>query len=202
MHPAVVTSFESERGCGYRKPGGLYLVSDTAGRDCGIVPFELKTCPCCGEGFKPSRGYRWIDSERILESAGDCRLSATECESCPANIKFRAEMGPAILIWISDKFYPTTDDFNKESNEMGISRRISGDALPRGFQLGETWVFLAHKAAIVEYSGQEEKAVPGVFTIFKPRRIERIVDGSETDAEIDEMVKRGITPVQVFYEAK
>lgn len=202
MHPAVSVSIEEKRGCGYRVPGGLYLVSDGAGRDCGLIPFELKVCPCCGEGFKPSRGYRWVDSERILNLAGRCKLSASECASCPANPEFRSEMGPAVLIWVSDTHYPHPDDFQKEAARMGISRRISGDALPRGFKIGETWVFLAHKAAISKFAGDEPEYLPGVFRIFKPQRIEKIVDGSETDKEIDDMIKLGISPVQVFYEGE
>jgi hypothetical protein len=34
-HAAIVTRIDRKRGCGFRKPGGLYLCSDGAGRECG-----------------------------------------------------------------------------------------------------------------------------------------------------------------------
>ena len=80
---------------------------------------------------------------------------------------------------------------------MGISRRIAGDQIPRGLIVGETWVFLAHRLAIDTSSAEP---TPGVFRAFIPEMIEYIVKGNETDAEIESLVKRGITPVQVFNE--
>lgn len=192
MHPAVMTVFEGVRGCGRRKPGGLYLVNDGEGQDCGRLPFPLTVCPCCGEGFRPSRGYRWVDGERILQSAPTCTYK--KCyEGCSFRSGNEQNVGRAMLIWISPEHYPTTQDFNLETERMGLSRRITGDALPRGFKLGQTWVFLAHRMAI----GGEE---PGVFNAFVPSRVEYVVTGEESDDDIDKLIKRGITPVQVFDE--
>jgi len=197
MHPAIRTSLEWKRGCGYRKVGGLYLVSDPGGRECGRIPFPLEICPCCGEGFRPSRGYRWIDGEKLLALAESCKLSARKCAGCPAT--GQVDIGRSLLIWVSPDHY-TVEEFDKEAVTMGVSRRISGDALPRGLILGQTWIFLAHKEAITKYMGDEPEHIPGVFKLFKPSRIEKIVTGEETDDEIEALVERGITPVRVFYE--
>jgi len=199
MHPAIKTSIEGKRGCGYRKVGGLYLVTDPGGRICGRIPFPLEVCPCCGEGFRPSRGFRWIDGEKLIDLAGDCKASARNCRGCPASDALKSEIGQALLIWVSPEHY-TIEEFNKEADLMGVSRRISGDALPRGLVIGQTWVFLAHKEAIVKYSGDEPEYTPGVFKLVRPTRVEKIVTGDESDEKIEALVKRGITPVRVFYE--
>lgn len=103
---------------------------------------------------------------------------------------------------------------------MGVSRRITGDALPRGLVIGETWIFLAHKEAIypgdiaaqypqalepqeiadLAIASATNKRMPGVFHAFQPSRVEYVVTGEETDEEIESMVARGISPVQVFNE--
>ena len=205
MHPAVQNRVEGRRGCGYRKPGGLYLVNRSEGKPCGRIPFPLIVCPCCGEGFRPSRGYRWVDGEKLLETAPECSF-----DKCIDDCSFREgneeNVGRSILIWTSPDNYPTPDDFLTESGEMGVCRRLSGDQIPRGLIVGETWVFLAHREAIVRERKDSERLVdyhyflPGVFHAFVPEMIEYVVTGEETDAEIERLVKRGITPVQVFNE--
>lgn len=197
-HPAVSVSLEGKRGCGYRKPGGMYMVNDGPGLPCGRIPFPLSVCPCCGEGFRPSRGYRWVDGERILQAAPACAYLPDGCrETCAFAAGNEEAVGRAILIWVSADSYPTTSDFMKEAEAMGVSRRITGDALPRGLVIGETWIFLAHKQAIDELSDEPS---PGVFHAYQPSRVEYVVTGEETDEEIESMVERGISPVQVFNE--
>ncbi len=197
-HPAVSVKIEGERGCGYRKPGGLYLVNDGPGESCGRIPFPLGVCSCCGEGFRPSRGYRWVDGGRILGTAPACAYLPDGCrDTCSFRSGNEDEIGRAILVWVSADSYPTTADFLKEAQAMGISRRITGDALPRGLVIGETWMFLAHKQAIDALSPEP---APGVFHAFQPSRVEYVVTGEESDEEIESMVARGISPVQIFNE--
>ena len=43
----VHTSVESARGCGYRKGGGIYLVSGGLSEPCPKLPIELHSCPTC-----------------------------------------------------------------------------------------------------------------------------------------------------------
>ena len=144
---------EAKRGCGYRKVGGLYLVSGGFGVPCDRLPIELTVCPCCHGGFKQSRGWTWIDVALLV--GGDHTINTPsksypcDCQSlgrcCPLceNVK---GLGKAGLLWIGEKFYPTPADFDREGAAMGISRRIS--AIPRNFKVGETWILLAHPKTI------------------------------------------------------
>lgn len=183
---------EPRRGCGYRKVGGLYLVGGGAGAPCCKLPILLDVCPCCGGGIKQSRGWTWIDPRPFLKKA--CEWTGI----CPAADP--AKLGEKVgLIWIGEGFYPTADSFIEEANKLGISRRIK--AVPRGFKLGEHWVFLAHPKIGELPSGTDEPPLPvgGIFRIFKPTRIEKIVTESQA-ADADEMAKlekAGITPFVV-----
>lgn len=75
---------------------------------------------------------------------------------------------------------------------LGVSRRIA--AIPRDFKLGETWVWLAHRRAISKADGTE---TAGVFRMFRPQRIEYVVNGTETEEELNRMEERGFTLVEV-----
>lgn len=188
---------EARRGCGYRKVGGIYLVSDALGAPCDRMPYPLEVCPCCGAGVKPARGWTWIDPVKLFGEHMGCR-DTLPCPICqPAfffgektlvNGKTLETAKRAGLLWIGDQFYSPTE-FLSEAAMLGVSRRIS--AVPRGFKVGETWVFLAHSKAChrwdinkVDPHGQigELEEYPGIFCVFKPKRIELIVNQSEYDA--------------------
>ena len=186
---------EKPRGCGRRKPGGLYLVAPGEGEPCCKLPLKLDVCPTCHAGIKPARGWTWIDGDAFLGGI-TCQNPYRE-DTCPA----AQPMGMVGLLWVGEKFYPTPDDFSREALEMGISRRIS--ALPKGFKLGETWVFLAHRKGIsmcleAEDGTQEEVFYPAIFRIFKPTAVEYVVRGDETPEELEKLIDRGITPVKVL----
>jgi hypothetical protein len=88
--------------------------------------------------------------------------------------------------------------FAAEATKLGISRRIR--VIPRGFKLGETFVFLAHPRIkeIVDENGVI-KWIGGVFWIFRPTRIEKIIGASESrdEAEMEKLADAGITPIIV-----
>jgi hypothetical protein len=110
-------------------------------------------------------------------------------------------MGQVGLIWVGERYYPTIGHFTREADQMGISRRIH--AVPKDFKLGETWVMLAHRNAILKETvkmGDEPEFTPGIFRIFKPTAIEAVVSGEEDDDEIEKLLKRGLTPVKVERE--
>jgi hypothetical protein len=127
------------------------------------------------------------------------------------------------LMWVGSKFY-TPGSFMKEALEVGASKRIN--AIPKGFVVGETWVILAHRQAAMkifdrhefdkkgncEYCGQAEldilgrngsslpqckRKMPGIFSAFKPDRIEKLVDDDTPQEEIEQLEKRGITVIKV-----
>lgn len=208
MHPLVETRIDVERGCGWRQPGGLYLVSGAIGMPCGRLPIELTVCPTCSCGVKPARGWTWIESGPFLADR-ECQAEPARCLLCPLSRR----MGKVGLLWIGEKFYATPGDFIKEADRIGISRRIP--ALPTGFVIGQTWVWLAHRKSIsrvCDYcKGNRSLACdrcdefrltwhPAVFRAFRPQAIEYVTKGDETDEEIGSLLSRGITPVKVIRE--
>ena len=184
-------SVEAKRGCGYRRVGGLYLVGEGPGAPCDRMPIPLNVCPCCGEGIKFSRGWTWIQPTRLFKgnhSANEFCECDPQCPACYCETHFGLE-GKAGLLWVGEKFY-TISSFTEESVRLGVSKRIA--TVPHGFEIGKTWVFLAHKKAINDET-------PGIFMVFRPHAIEKIVTISEScDAEkMENLKKRGITPVRV-----
>jgi hypothetical protein len=180
-------AIEAKRGCGYRKVGGLYIVGSGLGHDCCKLPIPLGICPTCGGGVKQTRGWTWIDPRPWLREA--CQHKSLLCPAAAPEI-----LGPRVgLLWIGRQFYPTPGTFLHEANTQGISRRISG--VPRGFEVGKHWVFLAHPEAV----WIEENKGPGIFSIFKPTAIEKIVTESQADDPelMDDLTKRGISAVIV-----
>ncbi len=203
---------DQKRGCGWRKSGGLYLISGGLAAPCGRLPIPLSVCPTCHSGIKPSRGWTWIDGTTLLKDKACGYAETPHCVICPLH----EAPGQVGLLWIGEKHYATPSDFEKEANAQGISRRIP--ALPNGFKLGETWVWLAHRKAVskvcptckgvgnecgcmdedcIECNGEGWLYTAAVFQVFKPTAVEYVVTGKETDSELDHMTKRGITPIHV-----
>jgi len=207
----IKTRYEHKRGCGWRKAGGLYLVSDGLGIPCGKLPIPLRVCPTCGHGIKPSRGWTWINGTELVKDV-TCQFSVIDiqdCKTCPLN----GDPGRVGLIWIGEKYYKTASDFTNEAIRQGISRRIA--MVPRDFKLGKTWVWLAHRKGLTQIcpdcngsgaafgidcdfcNGEGYIYTPAVFHAFKPTAIEYVVTGKESDAELEQLFKRGITPVKI-----
>lgn len=184
----MITHIEGKRGCGYRKPGGLYLVSDGLSAPCGKLPIPLEVCPCCCGGIKPTRGWTWVNGTQLAADKACLAAGTTNCALCPMS----KPMGRVGLLWVGEAYYKSTQSFVDEAHRQGVSRRISG--VPRDFKLGETWVWLAHRKCIENPDGSW---TAGVFRAFKPRAIEYVVRGDETDDELESLCKRGITPVRV-----
>lgn len=216
---------EPKRGCGFRKPGGLYLVCDGLSTPCGKLPIPLTVCPCCGAGIKHSLGWTWVNARRLAEGV--------ECtnEDCSGACPLHTPPEKAGLLWIGESFYKSPLDWMNEARLLGVSRKIA--SVPRGFKVGEDWVLVAHrKATIISASCQCEPCeyckdntcgadgccdecgravapdaickkcnnvtyIPAIFHAFKPDRIEYIVKGSETEDELDELERRGLTLVKL-----
>lgn len=207
---------EQRRRCGYRKLGGLYLVSGPGGMPCDRLPLELTVCPTCSQGIKQSRGWTWVDVAALVDGTHRGCGDEWECPFC-----FRpGDMGMAGLLWVGGKFYPSVKSFEDEARAMGISRRIA--AVPRGFAAGKTWVLLAHPKTIARRcgcvrDGYESMSLisppdpkcehcegtgmvftTGIFKVWQPLRIEKILEESKrgTEEHLD-LEKRNITPVFV-----
>lgn len=209
---------DARRECGFRKPGGLYLVSSGIGIPCGRLPAACDVCPTCNHGIKPSRGYTWVDAGELL-SKRNCSAPATQCASCPTIV------GRHGLIWIGEQFYPTPESWMQEARRQGVSRRIP--AIPNDFAIGEHWVLVAHRKGIpLGLTEQCQKSldllrtgcqrrrqhdgdcsyqpdyVPAIFHAFKPEGIEYVVRGDESDEELERLRKRGVIPVRVMIDGK
>lgn len=91
---------------------------------------------------------------------------------------------------------------------MGVSRRIP--AVPKGFELGKTVVYLAHRrgqyrahvlgCAVFSLKTDECNCgamEPVVITAFVPKAIEYVVKGTETEEELLRLEDRGIDLVEV-----
>lgn len=186
-----VISTERARGCGYRSAGkrgyGIYLMGPDTSLPCGRLPFPLRSCPCCGGGIKPARAWTWIEPSTLFAPNVEPQCDTTKIlarypnnSNAPAQICGKCPMGGALpdgrhgLLWIGEKFYKTPQDFMREADLMGVSRKIS--AIPRGFVLGQTQLYFAHRKAFPVFANGESRMEPGVFTTFKPIGLDLVVN--------------------------
>lgn len=198
MDSRVENLREPKRGCGWRKVGGYYLRGGSVSYECGLLPIPFATCPCCGTGLRPSRQPTWVDADQLMIALDpDCPSPASVCDACPLSQIVAGDMGEALLIWVGERHYPTIGDFEREVDVLGISRRLQ--SIPQGFKIGQTWVLLAHPKGISNRPklGEEVEWTPAIFHIFRPDRIEVVVDESYSTDDIDRMIERGLTPVAV-----
>lgn len=188
----IYDRYDTERGCGWRKPGGLYLVCSGTAAACARLPLPCDRCPTCGHGIKPSRGWTWIDVAPLVAHADAC--TASHCDQCPLGRGMPERAG---LLWIGSQFYAHPEDWRREGQTMGISRRLA--AIPKGFVLGETWVVAAHRQAIMAVTDAGEIVyTPGIFQAFRPTAIEYVVKDTDTPARLAALEARGITLVRVI----
>lgn len=188
VFPAIVDVFERPRGCGYRQPGGIYLRTDALGQPCAKLPIELTVCPCCHAGIKPSRAWTWIDGDQICRTGQPCE---------PDCVLGTPGLGRAGLLWIGGGHYERPEDWSREAETMGVSRRIP--AVPRDFKLGETYVLVAHREAIDRGAEKPEgeRFAPAIFHVFRPMRIEYVVRESDGADKLRRLADRGFTLVNV-----
>lgn len=204
---------EARRGCGYRKIGGLYLVSDPGiTLVCDGLPLELEPCDCCG--FQPpfSRNLQRISWRYIHQAEHNHHIAlkargvAGEVCSCPPQCPIchpeTQELKSHGLMQVGKKFY-TPRSFIKEAMNLGISKRIPD--IPHWLILDETWILLAHdntpKVPLEKLKSnglleKEPETFRAVFYAFKPKRIEMPVWKDEiSEEEIELLMSRNITPV-------
>jgi hypothetical protein len=185
----AVELHETERACGFRCAGGLYLVGGTAGAlTCGKLPLQLQSCPTCGAGIRPSRGFAWINpvplfahawcphDPRQYETRDATVQTNNQCSFCPlafVDLRIGKRTG---LMWVGSNRY-TAESFAAEAEQLGVSRRIS--AVPKGLTVG-SWVFLAHRKAFPSIPGGPP-AHPGIFRGFRVTSIDYILTKEEAD---------------------
>lgn len=187
-------AIEPRRKCNYRVAGGLYLCTDGPGVGCDRLPIVLERCPHCGGGIKQTRAWTWVSADTILGNAGPCRNIYDTCRFCSVCRPDGFEPGQKVgLVWIGEAHYETPEKWLDEAAQLGISRRIA--AIPKGFRIGETWVFAAHpKGAKIPL----DVFKPAIVHVFKPSRIELVVTPSMKEEDwVKGYVEKGITLVEV-----
>jgi len=192
---------ESKRACGYRKVGGLYLCGDYMPRRCDRIPYELIACPVCGQGIKLGRGFTQIDAFNLFGVHKDCQDNFPGCPMCdpPDTISY--------IMTIGERFYNTPQEFIDEGLAQGISKRIP--FIPKDFQVGETYIYLAHPKGKVEVwpspTNPDETidvCKPAIFTAFQPQQVEMLVWESQLEDKKGERYQkklgdRGITIIPI-----
>jgi len=215
----TVTDFQ--RGCGWRKEGGLYIVGGGIARECGRLPIPLTICPTCYQGIKPTRGFTYVNPVELIKNnfpnvvnSFDCQICEgtgnkldEACEACEDGIFYKADpcklankCGNCHL----SSFLETKagliwvgEAFYATPHKFNQEAAFQGisrrvSAVPSDIIIGKTPIFLAHQKTVIR--GAE---TPGIFSVFIPTAIEYITKGDETEEEIEKLEKRGITPVKV-----
>lgn len=179
---------EARRFCGYRKVHALYLVAEGIWIGCDRIPFQVGSCPICGEGIHFPRSLHKINPVKMFGQHGRCK-DRPECPVCHPVDEI------AFILGVGEKFY-RPEEFLFEAVTMGVSKRIP--AIPKELVLGKTRVYLIHRKGTLTGFDAEDKATydMAVFAAFVPTRIEMPIWKSEDSTEKrEELEKRGITPV-------
>lgn len=211
--PNIRVSYELPRGCGQRKGGAKYIVSEGTGQPCGKLPLELHRCPTCDAGIKPARGWTWVDAPALFRGK-DCSTgpASMDCSRCTLSNMNLERIGKAGLLWIGSKFYKTPSDWIAEGKKMGFSRRLA--QIPREFKIGETYVLAAHREAIQRTcqdcvrdglsedcpicEGELQYSRPAIFHVWLPTKIEYIVQDDDDDEKLERLEDQGFSLVQVI----
>lgn len=184
----IHTRIESSRGCGFRKEGGFYLVIDGKGIECGLLPINLP------EHIKTSRAPQWKTVGEAFGKSQERKCSAPKCHQCW--LKSMPDNTMALVNFVGMAHYRTVEQFERESGRQGISRRIPPHII-RNIRVGETPVLLAHRESSKILDGDSVTTIRQIFAAFKPQRIEYIITGKETEAELNSLESQGITLIRV-----
>ena len=172
---------ELQRGCGFRKAGGLYIRGTGLAVPCDRLPYVLDYCHICGSGIKFQRGYQMINWFKYAGIHENCKCN-TLCPICHPketeryHVDFDKDEDRPVkhaIMWVGDKYY-TPGSFIDEAHKQGICKRIS--AVPRDIVFDETWILLAHKKAGEKLNEEGEmEPCEAVFYAFRPTHVEKIL---------------------------
>lgn len=188
-----------ERACGKRIPGGLYFIGDVPEDDLnGWLP---RACRCkCGVKFL--KGSRNVQKFIPYDAYPELRPESKDPRKF-ASFKPEEE---TYVVTIGVNNYPTVEDYINEAKEQGISCYVK--ELLRGFKVGISWIFLLHpncfRREVIQDEGElfaKPKTVkePGIIAVFKPKAIQYVCKGDESDEFLLGLAEKGVTPVNVSY---
>ena len=213
-------SCESHRECGYRKVGGLYLVSDPGSiAQCDRLPLPIVPCSTCGEQPRFHRSISQIDPQTLWgdhvivgiapvvpgQNGGSRPEGLPDStdffQLCPESDAICSPTDRGWLMWVGSEY--TRESFRTEAKSQGVSKRIP--AIPNDLVLGEDWVYLAKKR-LIPNAGQmwlpgeareQSGCGPAIFQTCRAERVEKIVTYLAPEATVDELRGQGVTPVVV-----
>lgn len=180
---------EKARGCGYRVPGGYYMVAGPRSfLTCPWLPRKIKPCPTCKHVLKFSRAVQLVracEIKHIVQCSGALgKLPITECPgeyfSCPLIPENWASS--FLVSFIGRGYYIDWDHFRTEAEEIGISRRLNGKP--------KWWDGKSVHWCLMVYDGQ-------VFAVAHIDAIEYVVKESDGMDVFQHLVEKDITPVNV-----
>jgi hypothetical protein len=192
----IRTVVEGARGCGYRKEGGLYLVSGQPSEPCPLIPYPLESCPHCGSGIKPSRSFTWITPSVIIP-ASEHGLSLHN-DACPLGTARRFSDGTGVAGFAAINFRDHGHKMGERAGLIWVGVVLAHRKAIRVIEEATiTGVSMTERGSEVDGTVDKESFVPGAITMFRPHAIEYVVKGTETEEEIEALEKRGLTLVKV-----
>ena len=205
-----------KRGCGFRKPYGLYLVGMGLTIACDRLSLAFCDCAVCGNLPRFNRGVSKINPLTLFGTHKSDRCKCLEgCYVCnPPDIGIETDIPfmkgdvverikgtpQAYLMWVGRKYY-TERGFIEEAHLLGVSKRIS--RLPKGFDYRKSFIYLAIQHCVEETKGfdpkkQKNVKKDGVFYAFRPKQVEYLIyDDEVTEELVKEFRAKGIEPVLI-----
>lgn len=190
---------EDERGCGWRKVGGAYLVGSGISGVCDALPIPLEPCSECDYVIPFSRAMQKIHIGYLASKLRDhvCHDTFLGCPIC--HYAREKRIPHFYVMWVSKRYY-TPASFIQEAIRLGVSKRIAPQSLPKGFQIGTDWVYLAHKETPLVYETGSlipDKMGNAIFYAFKPRRIELLLWSDTDKATVATWKQKGFTVILI-----
>lgn len=212
----IRTLQETERGCGFRQPGGFYLRQEKSrGFGCGLLPIPILTCSCCGFIEQQTRSAKWMMTSylKTLAQKSPCVKKdhkESMCSSCPIESNSPEAVyskKQIALDWVGVSGYGKSIDFLREADQVGISRRVAiqvdkegniTNTFLKGFKVGHDWIALAHPKGCSSIGENAEPSLsPAIIAIYKPNKLQYVKKKTDTNTFLKKLHNQGVEIVDV-----
>ena len=188
MAPVTVT--KRERGCGFRSPGGNYIMGGAWPTPCDRLPMPIPVCATCGTTIEFFRGAKKINPRDLFKVHPEVRDQINFCSCTPAcPVCYPPIKG--WVMWVGEQFY-TIESFMSEARSQGLSKRIA--QFPKEMAPGD-YLYLAYKKGYQERGTEDWK--PVIFTASIISRFEHVLTDKqkENPEYIANLESKGVVPV-------
>jgi len=178
---AVFEYREPLRGCGYRKIGAYYIVTEPVSiRHCKNLPYPLFH-------QKHFRGIKRINPWKLINTTPKC-----ETASCP--VCYPPNENIHVLMFAGESYY-TQNSIITEAIKLGISKRIRKPV--DWIDLNRSILYLAYNRTAIQIDDEGSTLyMPAIITAQRIRRIEHLITSEQATKEyIEELISKGLTPV-------